>query len=102
MRDADTAIRELETKIDGLQVAPLAAFSDADQPQRSGMRSVVRDMKERAEAQMIQDALEASRWNRRQAAQLLKISYRALLYKIQQHHLIPRPTRSLNEPAGIN
>jgi DNA-binding NtrC family response regulator len=102
MRDADTAIRELETKIDGLQVAPLAAFSDADQPQRCGMRSVVRDMKERAEAQMIQDALEASRWNRRQAAQLLKISYRALLYKIQQHHLIPRPTRSLNEPAGIN
>src|SRR5580698_513244 len=100
MRDPETATRELETKIDGLQVAPLAAFSDADQPQRCGMRSVVRDMKERAEAQMIQDALEASRWNRRQAAQLLKISYRALLYKIQQHHLIPRPTRSLNEPAG--
>lgn len=59
------------------------------------MRSIVRDLKERTEMQMIQDALEASRWNRRQAAQCLNISYRALLYKIQQHRLTPRNTRNV-------
>jgi DNA-binding NtrC family response regulator len=61
------------------------------------MRSIVRDVKDRAEAQMIQETLDASGWNRRHAAQDLNISYRALLYKIQQHRLTPRLPRSLNE-----
>jgi two-component system response regulator AtoC len=58
--------------------------------ENTGMRSVVRDMKDRAEAQMIQQALEVSGWNRRHAAKYLNISYRGLLYKIQQHQLSPR------------
>jgi DNA-binding NtrC family response regulator len=57
----------------------------------------VRDLKERTEMQMIQDALEVCRWNRRKAAQLLNISYRALLYKIQQHRLTPRTAENFNE-----
>ncbi len=36
-----------------------------------------------AERQAILDALEQTRWNRMRAAKLLKISYRALLYKIK-------------------
>jgi two-component system, NtrC family, response regulator AtoC len=36
---------------------------------------------------MIRDALLACGWNRRRAASNLNISYRALLYKIQQHGL---------------
>jgi two-component system response regulator AtoC len=36
---------------------------------------------------MLQDALSASGWNRRRAAVNLNISYRTLLYKIQQHRL---------------
>jgi two-component system, NtrC family, response regulator AtoC len=51
---------------------------------------------------MIQDALEASRWNRRQAAQFLNISYRALLYKIQQHRLTPRATRKISDASVID
>jgi len=51
----------------------------------------VRDVKARTEAQMIQNALETFGWNRRRAAQYLNISYRSLLYKIQQHHLRPWP-----------
>jgi DNA-binding NtrC family response regulator len=40
---------------------------------------------------MIQSALDTFGWNRRRAAQHLNMSYRAMLYKIQQHHLRPSP-----------
>ena len=91
MRDADAATRELEAK---------AATSDAADPQNQlidapapcvGIRSIVRDVKARTEAKMIQSALETFGWNRRRAAQYLNMSYRGLLYKIQQHHLRPWP-----------
>ena len=92
MRDSDTAVRELETKIAaGYSVAQEEPKQTPELSiENAGMRSVVRDMKDRAEAQMIQDALEESGWNRRHAAKYLNISYRGLLYKIQQHRLVPR------------
>ena len=92
MRDPDTAVHELETKI-------AAGYSSAmEEPEsapklpaeNAGMRSIVRDMKDRTEAQMIQNALDVSGWNRRHAAKYLNISYRGLLYKIQQHRLAPK------------
>lgn len=49
-------------------------------------------------------ALQANRWNRRRAAEALKISYRALLYKICQAGLMPkRPRGGANSspPAPI-
>jgi two-component system, NtrC family, response regulator AtoC len=93
MRDFETALHELETKI--------AAGSRVEQDRglartpsrvadRAGMRSIMRDMKNRAEAQMIQEALEVHGWNRRHVAKYLNISYRGLLYKIQQHRLAPK------------
>lgn len=90
MRDSDAAIRELEAKVSApTQVAPENP-TPVQFAENTGMRSVVRDMKDRAEAQMIQQALEVSGWNRRHAAKYLNISYRGLLYKIQQHQLTPR------------
>jgi two-component system, NtrC family, response regulator AtoC len=102
MRDAEAAARELETKMEGAREASRPVYSVSKPLQASGMRSVVRDLKERTEMQMIQDALEVSRWNRRQAAQSLNISYRALLYKIQQHRLTPRTARSFSETTDAN
>jgi two-component system, NtrC family, response regulator AtoC len=90
MRDQQAAIRELETKIAARDGEFGGGRLELVPSQSSGMRSVVRDIKERTEVQMIQDALDASGWNRRHAAQNLNISYRALLYKIQQHRLAPR------------
>jgi transcriptional regulator with GAF, ATPase, and Fis domain len=89
MRDVEAATRELETKA--------AASETADSPNQSnnmpapcaGIRSVIRDVKARTEAKMIESALETFGWNRRRAAQYLNMSYRALLYKIQQYHLRP-------------
>jgi DNA-binding NtrC family response regulator len=50
-----------------------------------GLKSLARNAKDEAEAEAIAKALEETNWNRKQAAALLKISYKALLYKIRQY-----------------
>ena len=40
-----------------------------------------------AEKNAIAAALEKTGWNRKAAARLLKVSYRTLLYKIEQYHM---------------
>jgi two-component system response regulator AtoC len=50
------------------------------------------------ERKVILQMLQATHWNRKQAARKLKISYRALLYKIRQAGLPSRSTRVLAEP----
>jgi len=91
MRDVDAATRELEEKVAASAAAnPQNQAMDVSLP-CAGIRSIVRDVKDRTEVQMIQIALDAFGWNRRRAAQYLNISYRALLYKIQQHRLRPVP-----------
>jgi DNA-binding NtrC family response regulator len=52
-----------------------------------GMKGTVNEIKNETEIRILQDALSASGWNRRKAAANLNISYRTLLYKIQQHRL---------------
>jgi two-component system, NtrC family, response regulator AtoC len=93
MQDEDAVIRELEAKIVATSAPSPQDIASSAPPHRAGMRSIVRDIKDRTEVQMLQDALDAAGWNRRHAAQHLKISYRALLYKIQQHRLAPRMSR---------
>ncbi len=58
-----------------------------DELQIDGMRSIVRNHKDQTESRLIQNALDQTGWNRRHAAANLKISYRGLLYKIQQYQL---------------
>ena len=50
-----------------------------------GLKSVARSAKDEAEAEAITQALDQTNWNRKQAAALLQISYKALLYKIRQY-----------------
>ncbi|MGA7168196.1 MAG: helix-turn-helix domain-containing protein, partial [Candidatus Sulfotelmatobacter sp.] len=50
-----------------------------------GLKSLARTAKDEAEAQAITQALEQTNWNRKQAAGILQISYKALLYKIRQY-----------------
>jgi two-component system response regulator AtoC len=45
---------------------------------------------ETAEKEVIQNVLQETHWNRKEAAQLLRISYKALLYKIEKYHLNDR------------
>jgi len=44
----------------------------------------VDQLKKNAEANVILSALKSTRWNRRQAAEVLKIDYKALLYKMKK------------------
>ncbi|MGO8756711.1 MAG: sigma-54 interaction domain-containing protein [Terracidiphilus sp.] len=97
MRDADSAARELETKVAASGIAE-SQDGPVEASQCVGIRSIVRDVKARTEAQMIQSALESFGWNRRRAAQYLDISYRSLLYKIQQHHLRPWAAAEVRQP----
>jgi transcriptional regulator with PAS, ATPase and Fis domain len=99
MRDQDSAIRELETKIAAMSVAPGREIAHDVELHRPAMRSLVQDVKNRTEVTMIQDALENSGWNRRRAAKYLNISYRGLLYKINQHRLSPKPQNYQGEAA---
>lgn len=58
--------------------------------QESSLRSLVRHAKGEAERNAISHALERTHWNRKAAARALSMSYRALLYKIQEYQLIPQ------------
>jgi transcriptional regulator with PAS, ATPase and Fis domain len=42
---------------------------------------------ETAEKEVIENVLQETHWNRKEAAKLLHVSYKALLYKIQKYHL---------------
>jgi len=81
--DESLAMSELLPKNDG------NGGNRSDSAQRSndagGLKSVARSAKDEAEAQAITQALEKTNWNRKQAAALLQISYKALLYKIRQY-----------------
>ena len=49
------------------------------------LKKLVRNLKDEAEMGAIARALEQTNWSRKQAARLLNISYKALLYKIRQY-----------------
>ncbi len=52
-----------------------------------GLKEVARQAAREAEHGVIKHVLEEVRWNRVEAARRLKISYKALLYKIQMYGL---------------
>jgi len=93
LQDDDSAYEDLgrKTRKKPTVSAPPPTTSDKSMDVPSSghldMKGVVSNMKLQAESRMIKEALTASGWNQRRAANNLKISYRALLYKIQQHGL---------------
>jgi two-component system response regulator AtoC len=66
----------------------------------SGLKLLVQNVKGETERNAISTALEQTRWNRKAAARLLKVSYRTLLYKIQQYHM--SPPEYLSAPVASN
>lgn len=56
-------------------------------PREKGLKALVRSLKDEAEMEAIADALEKTNWSRKEAARLLGISYKALLYKMRQFKL---------------
>ena len=76
-----------------------AVHSQAVQPQRadglqppaaaptSSLKEIARQAARGAERELIYRTLQQTRWNRREAAEILGISYKALLYKIKEAEL---------------
>ncbi len=54
------------------------------------LKSLLRGLKGEAEKEAIYNALEQTNWHRKEAARLLKISYKALLYKVRQYGIDQR------------
>jgi two-component system response regulator AtoC len=81
--DENLAVSELQPRNDGQGGGDGDAGRKGDS--RGGLKSLARDAKDEAEAQAITQALDQTNWNRKQAAALLQISYKALLYKIRQY-----------------
>jgi two-component system response regulator AtoC len=82
--DENLAVAELQPKNDGPgggRSEPGNRSGDSG----GGLKSLARGAKDEAEAQAITQALEQTNWNRKQAAVILQISYKALLYKIRQY-----------------
>src|SRR5579864_8769718 len=79
---------------------------EATLPREQGLKALVRGLKDEAEMEAIADALEKTRWCRKDAAKMLGISYKALLYKMRQFNLdTPRTRRtpgpSAEEPTAV-
>jgi two-component system, NtrC family, response regulator AtoC len=69
--------------MDGLRAMLRKSDRDHHGPETS-LRDATRTAAREAEKELILRALTRTRWNRRRAAQELKISYKALLYKLKQ------------------
>lgn len=85
----------------GLQDQSTGAISKAlDSGTNGGQvtHPTLRALRAQAEIHAISHALQETGWNRKRAAQILNISYRGLLYKIQQHKITPECTERISEP----
>jgi two-component system response regulator AtoC len=60
------------------------------------LKSIAREAIREIERTVILESLRTNQWNRRKTAQALKISYRALVYKIRDAGLISRRANLLN------
>lgn len=88
LRDEAAAIAELEEQQTSSSID--VEFTDEDSlVSAGGLKSIVQDLKERAEPKIIERVLIATKWNCKAAAKQLKISYKALLYKMKQYRVFP-------------
>jgi two-component system, NtrC family, response regulator AtoC len=94
LQDENLAISELESKFRGQGFTTGGDGLEANGSE-FGLKSLVRNLKDKTELKAIEEALIATNWNRKLAAVRLNISYKALLYKIKQYEIVqPRSAES--------
>ncbi|MGH9739115.1 MAG: sigma-54-dependent transcriptional regulator [Candidatus Acidiferrales bacterium] len=84
LEDDEGSLRELLEMTSQQHVAPSEA---APAPKDQGLKALVRGLKDEAEMEAIANALDRTNWCRKDAAHMLGISYKALLYKMRQFNL---------------
>jgi two-component system response regulator AtoC len=98
--DSDVALNEPERKSrngrSAMQDTPImlraegrrdGAYQRQQGPTAHSLKNLIRDVKSEAERNAIAEALTKTGWNRKAAARLLNVSYRTLLYKIDEYHM---------------
>jgi two-component system, NtrC family, response regulator AtoC len=98
--DEHLATAELQPRNDGNGGAPRSDSSGKTGDGGGGLKSLARSAKDEAEGEAIRQALEQTNWNRKQAAVLLQISYKALLYKIRQYGIAETKSHRLSAGAS--
>jgi len=66
---------------------PVAVQHEAPKALTGSLKEIARQAAREAERELIYRTLQHTRWNRREAAEILGISYKALLYKIKEAEL---------------
>jgi two-component system response regulator AtoC len=88
IRDVDLIVQDLMArstrKLRPLAPAPAPSLQTELVPVCASILAQVTRAKQQAETEAILTALNATRWNRKKAAALLKIDYKALLYKMKK------------------
>jgi DNA-binding NtrC family response regulator len=109
--DEAAALAELQARKLAIEAPPAGSISPDSDPAHAsdgmaaeegaaGLKSLVQSVKGEAERSAIATALESTNWNRKAAARLLRVSYRTLLYKIQQYRMSPPPSFVPSFAAG--
>ena len=98
--DEKLAINELQPRRDGSGAQFDPSSSRGSSEPAGGLKSLARSAKDEAEAEAIAKALDETNWNRKQAAALLQISYKALLYKIRQYGIAQQNKNAHKLSAG--
>jgi DNA-binding NtrC family response regulator len=89
LQDEAQAIAALEEKgVSSGFVPDLNQHTDNAKADAS-LKAILQELKEKAEPRIIERALIATKWNCKMAASQLKISYKALLYKMKQYRIFP-------------
>jgi two-component system response regulator AtoC len=84
--DEPLILNELESEQAGQNLSvEIPPATPKSKPQ--DLKSLVRSLKDEAESDAISRTLQETKWNRKEAARKLNISYKALLYKIRQFNL---------------
>ena len=106
LRNPELVARELVAKSNRKLFVPAAApvpepVAAPPEAEAAPILKQVTKAKQRAETDAILAALNSTHWNRKQAAALLKIDYKALLYKMKKLGVEDQPTR-LSASAASN
>lgn len=75
---------DVQLALNDLQTASIVTGRTAVVAQGASLKVAARAASKQAERELIMQALERTRWNRKRAARELQISYKSLLYKIKQ------------------
>lgn len=97
-------LRQLAGRKSSVQVpAPITRVPAHETSEAVGVPILeqVTQAKRQAEADVILNALNSTRWNRKQAAALLKIDYKALLYKMKKLGMDDRPGVVEEAPPAV-